>query len=101
MGIGSYTYNYLTRDSAGMAIKATYAEVNGKPVVLSKDPVTDDGTKKSAKGLIRVERQNGTFVQFDEQTSEQEKVGALETILFNGAQFNLKTWDTIIETANA
>lgn len=100
LGIGSYTYNYLTRDSAGMAIKATYAEVEGKPVVLSKDPVTDDGTKKSAKGLIRIERKGDTFVQFDEQTPEQEAQGALETILLNGVQSNLKTWGEVIETAN-
>lgn len=53
-GIGSYSYQYNTRDTLGWAMKATYAEINGKPVDLFKDPKTDDGTKKSHKGLLKV-----------------------------------------------
>lgn len=52
IGIGSYTYQYVTRDTFGFAIKATYAEINGVPTPLFKDPKTDNGIKKSAKGLI-------------------------------------------------
>ena len=33
----------FTRDSFGKAVKATYCEVNGKPVMIFKDPKTDDG----------------------------------------------------------
>ncbi len=54
LGIGSYTYQYNTRDTFGMAIKSTYCEVNGEGREIFKDPVTDDGTKKSAKGLLMV-----------------------------------------------
>lgn len=68
LGIGSYTYQYNTRDTQGWAMKATYGEVligekeveKGmfKPIyegrAIFKDPKTDDGTKKSAKGLIAV-----------------------------------------------
>ncbi|OYW78740.1 MAG: nicotinate phosphoribosyltransferase, partial [Polynucleobacter sp. 32-46-5] len=54
-GVGSYTCQYLTRDSMGIAVKATAAVVDGQTYALSKDPTTDDGTKKSAKGLLRVE----------------------------------------------
>lgn len=54
-GIGSYTYQYLTRDSFGFAIKATAGTVNGEFREIQKDPVTDSGTKKSACGYIRVE----------------------------------------------
>jgi nicotinamide phosphoribosyltransferase len=30
LGIGSYTYQYNTRDTFGFAMKATYGEVNGR-----------------------------------------------------------------------
>ncbi len=53
-GIGSYTYNYTTRDTHGFAVKATYGEVKGKGREIFKDPATDNGTKKSAKGLLKV-----------------------------------------------
>lgn len=31
-GIGSFTYTYNTRDTFGMAVKATYGEVDGEPL---------------------------------------------------------------------
>ena len=83
-GIGSYTYQYSTRDSLGFAMKATYGEVNREARELWKDPVTDSGTKKSAKGLLRVEEENGTFVLYDKQTWEQEASGALQTVFLDG-----------------
>jgi nicotinamide phosphoribosyltransferase len=72
-GIGSFTYQYNTRDTFGFAMKATYVEkevavqVGTTPENLKwtteiqgfeifKDPVTDNGMKKSAKGLLRVVR---------------------------------------------
>ena len=54
-GIGSYTYQYVTRDTFGFAMKATYGEVNGKGRAIFKNPQTDDGTKISAKGLLRLD----------------------------------------------
>jgi nicotinamide phosphoribosyltransferase len=53
-GIGSYTYQYTTRDQYGFAVKATYAEVAGRSKNIFKKPKTDDGTKNSAKGLTAV-----------------------------------------------
>jgi nicotinamide phosphoribosyltransferase len=35
-------------------MKATYVEVNGESREIFKNPVTDDGTKKSATGLLQV-----------------------------------------------
>ena len=55
-GVGSYTYQYVTRDTFGIAVKATYGEVNGEPKNIFKTPKTDDGTKNSAKGLLAVFR---------------------------------------------
>ena len=53
-GIGSYTFNCNTRDSLGIAVKSTYCEVDGECREIFKDPITDDGIKKSAKGLLAV-----------------------------------------------
>jgi len=54
-GIGSYTYQYMTRDTLGTAIKATAGIVDGKFVKVQKDPKTDSGTKKSLKGMFVVD----------------------------------------------
>lgn len=83
-GIGSFTYQYVTRDSYGFAMKATYCTVNGKNVELYKDPKTDNGTKKSAKGLLRVEKTGNRYVLFDCQTPEQEMQGELKTVFKDG-----------------
>jgi nicotinamide phosphoribosyltransferase len=54
LGVGSYTYQYVTRDTYGWAVKATAARVNGVDIPLYKDPKTDDGTKKSLKGFLHI-----------------------------------------------
>lgn len=84
-GVGSYTMQYLTRDSAGMAVKATYAEVDGIGYELFKDPITDSGMKKSAKGLLKVTKDgDGNFILHDQVTKEEEKTGELKTVFLNG-----------------
>lgn len=71
-GIGSFSYQYITRDTLGFAMKATYGEVNGEPIEVFKDPKTDSGVKKSAKGLLCVVEENGEYVLKDQCTPEQE-----------------------------
>lgn len=83
-GIGSYTYEYVTRDTFGMAIKATSGVVNGDRIDIFKDPITDSGTKKSAKGLLRVEKIKGEYVLFDCQSVEQENLGELKEVYRDG-----------------
>ena len=94
-GIGSYTYQYVTRDTHGFAMKATYCEVNGEGRELFKDPVTDNGVKKSAKGLLRVEKEGDTFVLYDQQTKEQEQQGALRTVFKDSCLMVDDTLDAI------
>ncbi|MBX9870054.1 MAG: nicotinate phosphoribosyltransferase, partial [Burkholderiaceae bacterium] len=53
-GIGSYTYQYVTRDTDGFAVKATFAKISGEDREIFKAPKTGDGTKNSAKGLVAV-----------------------------------------------
>jgi len=85
-GIGSYTYQFNTRDTFGFAMKATWAVVNGEARELSKDPKTDSGTKKSAKGRLRVEMDdNDNFILFDRQNEWEEKQGWLQTVFCDGS----------------
>lgn len=85
-GIGSYTYQYVTRDTFGFAMKATHGIVNGKSLDIFKDPKTDDGIKKSARGLLQVWRDsNDGKLKLKEQcTPEQEELGELQPIFRDG-----------------
>lgn len=129
-GVGSYTYQYNTRDTFGFAMKATYGEITEEgyeyPVKLIgessegtsvqvmgdprpykkvetreifKDPITDDGTKKSKKGLLRVDydwesdMEQSAIIVKDQQTWEQENDGLLQTVFKDGKlvkQINLE-----------
>jgi len=81
LGVGSYTYQYNTRDTFGFAMKATFGIVDGCPVNIFKDPKTDSGIKKSAKGLLRV----NTDGSMSECVSfEEEQEGLLHTVFKDG-----------------
>ncbi|MGV3696717.1 nicotinate phosphoribosyltransferase [Flavobacterium sp.] len=84
LGIGSYTYQYNTRDTFGFAMKATYGEVSGVGREIFKDPVTDDGTKKSAKGLMKIELQDGSYKLIDQVNWESERQGELREVFRDG-----------------
>lgn len=83
-GIGSYTYQHNTRDTFGTAIKATNVVINGKSTPIFKDPITDDGTKRSATGLLHVRKENGKFVLEDNCSFIKEAQGELRTVFHNG-----------------
>ena len=87
-GIGSYTYNYSTRDSIGAAMKSTSGVVNGERRAIFKDPKTDNGVKKSARGLLRVEIVDGEYTLFDDQTEAQEQLGELKVVFEDGELYN-------------
>ena len=84
LGIGSYTYQYNTRDTFGFAMKATYGEVESEGREIFKDPITDDGTKKSAKGLMKIVLEDGTYKLIDQVDWAEEKQGELKEILRDG-----------------
>lgn len=65
-------------------MKATSGVVNGERRDIFKDPKTDNGIKKSAKGLLRVEETGGRYILHDRQTPEQEAQGALEVVYEDG-----------------
>jgi len=84
-GIGSYTYNYNTRDSLGIAVKSTYCEVDGIPREIFKDPVTDDGVKKSARGLLKIDlNENRDYILKDCVSKEEETQGYLKPVFSDG-----------------
>ncbi|QHZ59759.1 nicotinamide phosphoribosyl transferase [Alteromonas phage vB_AmeM_PT11-V22] len=83
LGVGSYSYQYVTRDTHGSAVKATSVVWDGDQVDVCKDPATDS-KKKSAKGLLRVELEEGEYVLYDQQTPEQESQGELKTVFKDG-----------------
>lgn len=84
LGIGSYTYQYNTRDTFGFAMKATYGEVNGEGRAIFKDPITDDGTKRSAKGLMKITKENGHFTLQDQVSWKEEREGELREVFRDG-----------------
>jgi nicotinamide phosphoribosyltransferase len=119
LGIGSFTYQYNTRDTFGFAMKATYVELEvpkygefadqglnteivGREIF--KDPITDDGTKKSATGLLYVEDSGdcspdvcASLKLFDKVNWEKESQGLLQTIYKDG-EFHNQTTLTKIRT---
>lgn len=110
LGVGSFTYQYNSRDSLGFAAKGAYFEVdvstefnrrNGQqtrqPYNIYKDPITDNGTKKSLKGLIRV---NEDFSIKEECTWEEEEGGLLQTIYEDGKFYNNTTLEEVRERIN-
>lgn len=96
LGIGSYTYQYTTRDTYGFAMKATYGETkSGGGQAIFKEPKTDDGTKNSAKGLLAVFNDANLLMDLpfvkENCTWSEEKNGLLQTIYRNGIPYNFQT----------
>lgn len=99
-------------------MKATYGEItnqkmSGKsvePREIFKDPVTDDGTKKSKKGLLAVHNKctcseteaidcgskcNTSLYVKDQQSWEEESQGLLQTVFKDGKLVKTITLDEI------
>jgi nicotinamide phosphoribosyltransferase len=98
LGIGSFTYQYNTRDTFGFAMKATYVELDGVGRNIFKDPITDDGTKKSATGLLAVyDNYEGGLTLKDKVNWESEESGLLQIIYNDGDFYNTTTLTEIRE----
>ncbi|MFN7099765.1 MAG: nicotinate phosphoribosyltransferase, partial [Flavobacterium sp.] len=61
-----------------------YGEVNREGRAIFKDPITDDGTKKSAKGLMKIELVEGQYTLTDEVSWEEEQKGELKEVFRDG-----------------
>lgn len=98
LGMGSFTYQYCTRDTHGMAMKATWGRtVSGGDQVIFKRPKTDDGGKFSARGLLRVDRVDGKLVLRENVTREEEVGGELVSVFHEGELLRSQTLAQIRE----
>lgn len=93
LGIGSFTYQHVTRDTDGWAMKATAGRTKERGLInIFKDPVTDDGGKRSATGLLCVaEGPDGGLVLEQACTELRETQGVLETVFDDGALLRYET----------
>jgi nicotinamide phosphoribosyltransferase len=114
LGVGSFTYQYTTRDWASMAAKGSWFEVEQrcegctecnetewkndcrKSYNIYKDPITDDGTKKSLKGLLSVDLKNQHV--FQECDWKTENDGDLQVIYEDGKFYNQTSLTEIRKT---
>lgn len=84
-GVGSYSYQYVTRDTFGSAMKATWVEINGRGRNIQKNPVTDSGLKRSATGRLAVTTDaDGELVLIQGATPEQEAASHLQPVWEDG-----------------
>jgi len=99
LGVGSFSmqcleedgvYKPFTRDTFGIAVKATYGEIGDKPLMIFKDPKTDTGNfKKSQRGMCRVHHgPDGAITYtdgYDRNTLNPTEENLLEAVFRNGA----------------
>ena len=98
-GVGSYTYQYVTRDTYGFAMKATWAQINGEGRDLFKKPVTDNGMKFSATGRLAViQNDEGELEVIERATPEQEANSLLQPVWQDGELLRIHGFETIRET---
>jgi nicotinamide phosphoribosyltransferase len=84
-GLGSWFFQMNTRDTFSSAVKATYVVVDGEGREIFKDPATDDGTKKSAKGRLAVGNMaDGTLYRIEGATDEEIARSVLQPVWENG-----------------
>lgn len=101
LGIGSFTYEYVTRDTFGFAMKATWGQVDGVEKNIFKNPKTDSGFKKSAKGLLHVYEEDGKLKLMDQVSKDVENTGLLETVFVDGQLIKQTSLSEIRERINS
>ena len=104
LGVGSYTYQYTTRDTFGQALKATNSVINGVEHQIYKDPITDkvkgNNFKKSQRGMCYVYRDGDDILYTDEHTMDELNNpefadNLLEVVFKNGELIKDETLATI------
>lgn len=96
-GVGAFCFSAIvekdghmvvvTRDTFGIAMKATYGVVNGKPIMIYKDPKTDTShLKKSHKGCCLVYKRYNyeNKLDCDDGYDEIQYGGMLHTVYKDG-----------------
>lgn len=97
LGIGSFTYQFNTRDTFGFALKSTMCVVDGHEKFIFKDPKTDIGSiKKSQKGCVAVINNNGEYI-FEDQLTYTNACNKTEMmrVFKDGQILHNESWDSI------
>ena len=106
LGVGSFSFQCVeednilkpfTRDTFSSCIKATYCEIDGKPVPIFKNP-KDGGFKKSQKGCCVVTNKYGTLTYEDEFTwngAVNHEKNLLRTVFKDGKMVTEQTLNDI------
>jgi nicotinamide phosphoribosyltransferase len=100
-GIGSFNYQYQTRDTFGFAMKATNVVIEGTEKAIFKDPKTDSGLKRSLRGRITVVNDEGVLRAYDDADAdvrdEVAETGSdlLRTVWKNGEFVKELTFDEV------
>lgn len=98
-GVGSFTYQYNTRDTFGSAMKATWVEINGLSYNIRKAPKTDDGTKKSATGRLAVLTDlEGKLILVQKASEEQEALSLLQPVWEDGVFLRKQSFADVRKT---
>jgi len=96
-GVGSWAFiGNSSRDSYGIACKATNSVVNGEEVPLQKDPKGTSTFKKSAKGRLKVIKGTDGFTLIDGVTEQEEAEGELKLFFLNGVIQNEQSYTSIV-----
>lgn len=103
-GVGAFCFSAIvedgrmvvvTRDTFGIAMKATYGVIDGKKLMIFKDPKTDTShLKKSHKGCCRVYEENGEL-KCEDQLLDMADDTLLTTVFKNGKLTREDTFMTI------
>lgn len=85
LGVGSYTYQYISRDTLGFALKTSAVMINGEWRAVYKEPKTAGQTinKNSYRGFVKVFYDKGEMVAEDGIPFEEEG-GLLTTVFEDG-----------------
>jgi nicotinamide phosphoribosyltransferase len=99
-GLGSYTYQYVTRDTYNFAMKATWVQRLGVGHDIFKNPVTDNGMKKSATGRLAVQYDDdGDLFLINSASDAQEYFNEHVPVWRDGKFLIRRTWPEITERA--
>lgn len=97
-GVGSFTYQYNTRDTFMSAIKATWAKVGDEGFDLQKNPVTGDSMKTSAKGRLAVREENGELVVVQQATPDDEEQSLIQPVWVDGEFVRFQSFADVRDT---
>ena len=112
-GVGAFCFTAIfegdkmivnTRDSWGVAMKASYGVFGEKELFIYKDPKTDKGNlKKSHKGLVFVEKDGDNFKYTDGITKDEylnmlkEHTSVMEVVFMDNIIYRNEDFTTIRE----